>query len=227
MNVKIVNQSGHALPEYSTPNSAGMDLRAKLDQAKTLKPMERSLIPTGLFMELPEGSLNATLARQEKLAKEVLDDAEQSAEDAEDHARLKEEAIIASPPSTTTPKTTSPSTINPSSPTDEPVATHTTTDAPQSPVDAPSSEPEVVYQQVQHALQLLWPHQGTVRGRARHGEGCIAQLICQVGDKFSLLGGAIVLVVAILHQKRSEVWTPQDGSQHRDVGLERIQGVRI
>ena len=55
MNVKIVNQSGHALPEYSTPNSAGMDLRAKLDQAKTLKPMERSLIPTGLFMELPEG----------------------------------------------------------------------------------------------------------------------------------------------------------------------------
>ena len=55
MNVKIVNQSGHALPEYSTPNSAGMDLRAKLDQAKTLKPMERSLIPTGLFMELHEG----------------------------------------------------------------------------------------------------------------------------------------------------------------------------
>ena len=55
MNVKIVNQSGHALPEYSTANSAGMDLRAKLDQPKTLKPMERSLIPTGLFMELPEG----------------------------------------------------------------------------------------------------------------------------------------------------------------------------
>ena len=55
MNVKIVNQSGHALPEYSTANSAGMDLRAKLDQPKTLKPMERSLIPTGLFIELPEG----------------------------------------------------------------------------------------------------------------------------------------------------------------------------
>ena len=55
MNVKIVNQSGHALPEYSTPNSAGMDLRAKLDHPVTLKPMERSLIPTGLFMELPEG----------------------------------------------------------------------------------------------------------------------------------------------------------------------------
>jgi len=55
MNVKIVNQSGHALPAYGTPNSAGMDLRAKLDHPVTLKPMERSLIPTGLFMELPEG----------------------------------------------------------------------------------------------------------------------------------------------------------------------------
>ncbi len=55
MKVKIVNQSGHALPEYSTPNSAGMDLRAKLDKPVILKPMGRSLIPTGLFMELPEG----------------------------------------------------------------------------------------------------------------------------------------------------------------------------
>lgn len=55
MQVKIVNHSGHALPGYSTPNSAGMDLRANLDQAVTLKPMQRSLIPTGLFMELPEG----------------------------------------------------------------------------------------------------------------------------------------------------------------------------
>lgn len=55
MKVKIVNRSGHALPDYSTPNSAGMDLRAKLNEAITLKPMERSLIPTGLYMELPEG----------------------------------------------------------------------------------------------------------------------------------------------------------------------------
>jgi len=55
MKVKIVNRSGHALPDYSTPNSAGMDLRAKLNEAVTLKPMERSLIPTGLYMELPEG----------------------------------------------------------------------------------------------------------------------------------------------------------------------------
>lgn len=55
MKVKIVNQSGHALPDYSTPNSAGMDLRAKLNEPVTLKPLERRLIPTGLFMELPEG----------------------------------------------------------------------------------------------------------------------------------------------------------------------------
>lgn len=55
MNVKIVNRSGHRLPAYSTPFSAGMDLRANLDTPVTLKPLERRLIPTGLFVELPEG----------------------------------------------------------------------------------------------------------------------------------------------------------------------------
>ena len=55
MEIKIVNISANALPDYSTPFSAGMDLRANLDQAVTLKPMERKLIPTGLFMELPVG----------------------------------------------------------------------------------------------------------------------------------------------------------------------------
>jgi dUTP pyrophosphatase len=55
MNVKIVNRSGNSLPEYSTALSAGMDLRANLDEAVLLKPMERRLIPTGLFMELPGG----------------------------------------------------------------------------------------------------------------------------------------------------------------------------
>lgn len=55
MEVKIVNNSRNPLPDYSTPNSAGMDLRANLDQPVTLKPMERKLIPTGLYMELPEG----------------------------------------------------------------------------------------------------------------------------------------------------------------------------
>ncbi|MCK5136859.1 MAG: dUTP diphosphatase [Bacteroidales bacterium] len=55
MNVKIVNRSGHRLPDYSTSFSAGMDLRANLDAPVTLKPLERRLIPTGLFVELPEG----------------------------------------------------------------------------------------------------------------------------------------------------------------------------
>ena len=55
MKVKIVNSSGNPLPGYSTSSSAGMDLRANLEQAVTLKPLERKLIPTGLFMELPVG----------------------------------------------------------------------------------------------------------------------------------------------------------------------------
>lgn len=55
MKVKIVNSSDNPLPDYSTSSSAGMDLRANLEQAVTLEPMERKLIPTGLFMELPEG----------------------------------------------------------------------------------------------------------------------------------------------------------------------------
>jgi dUTP diphosphatase len=55
MKVKIVNSSGNPLPDYSTSSSAGMDLRANLEQEVILKPLERKLIPTGLFMELPEG----------------------------------------------------------------------------------------------------------------------------------------------------------------------------
>lgn len=55
MQVKIVNKSGNELPAYSTVHSAGMDLRANLKGAVTLKPLERALIPTGLFIELPEG----------------------------------------------------------------------------------------------------------------------------------------------------------------------------
>jgi len=53
--VKIVNRSGNPLPEYSTGFSAGMDLRAFLDAPLLLKPMERVLVPTGLYVELPEG----------------------------------------------------------------------------------------------------------------------------------------------------------------------------
>ncbi len=55
MKVKIVNRSKHRLPEYSTELSAGMDLCANLDSPVTLMPMERKLIGTGLFIELPEG----------------------------------------------------------------------------------------------------------------------------------------------------------------------------
>ena len=55
MEVKIVNNSDNPLPEYSTPLSAGMDLRASLDRPLTLKPLQRALIPTGLYIELPPG----------------------------------------------------------------------------------------------------------------------------------------------------------------------------
>ena len=55
MDLKIVNRSRHSLPDYSTPLSAGMDLRANLSESITLKPFERRLVPTGLFIELPEG----------------------------------------------------------------------------------------------------------------------------------------------------------------------------
>lgn len=55
MDVKIVNCSRHPLPDYSTPLSAGMDLRANISESITLKPLERRLVPTGLFIELPEG----------------------------------------------------------------------------------------------------------------------------------------------------------------------------
>lgn len=55
MQVKIVNKSGNKLPAYSTKHSAGMDLRANLNEPVVLKSLERALIPTGLFIELPEG----------------------------------------------------------------------------------------------------------------------------------------------------------------------------
>ncbi|MFB6457573.1 dUTP diphosphatase [Chitinophaga sp. Hz27] len=53
--VKIINKSGNELPAYATADAAGMDLRAHLETALTLQPMERTLVPTGLFMELPSG----------------------------------------------------------------------------------------------------------------------------------------------------------------------------
>jgi len=55
MNVKVINKSKHALPEYETPHSAGLDLRANIDEPITLGSLERILVPTGLFIELPVG----------------------------------------------------------------------------------------------------------------------------------------------------------------------------
>ena len=55
MNVQIINKSKHRLPEYATIASAGMDLKANTDEPITISPMERVLIPTGLYMQLPIG----------------------------------------------------------------------------------------------------------------------------------------------------------------------------
>lgn len=53
--IKIINQSANPLPEYATSGASGMDIRASLEAPVTLKSLERTLIPTGIFMEIPEG----------------------------------------------------------------------------------------------------------------------------------------------------------------------------
>jgi dUTP pyrophosphatase len=55
LKVKIINQSNHPLPQYATTGSSGMDIRAFLNEPVAIKPLERTLIPTGLFIELPAG----------------------------------------------------------------------------------------------------------------------------------------------------------------------------
>ena len=55
MKINVINKSKHPLPEYATEGSAGMDLRANIDEPIVLKPMERKLIPTGIFISLPIG----------------------------------------------------------------------------------------------------------------------------------------------------------------------------
>jgi len=55
MDIKIINKSAHKLPHYETDFSAGMDLRANMEEPITLKPLERAIIKTGLFIELPLG----------------------------------------------------------------------------------------------------------------------------------------------------------------------------
>lgn len=56
MNIKIINRSKHSLPAYETLDSAGMDLRASLQESISLKPLERTIVKTGLFLELPRGT---------------------------------------------------------------------------------------------------------------------------------------------------------------------------
>lgn len=53
--IKIINKSDNSLPEYATSGSSGMDIKAHLSDVVTIKPMERILIPTGLFLEIPDG----------------------------------------------------------------------------------------------------------------------------------------------------------------------------
>jgi len=55
MKVRIINKSAHPLPEYATEFSAGMDLRANIESDITLLPLQRGLVPTGLYIELPKG----------------------------------------------------------------------------------------------------------------------------------------------------------------------------
>jgi len=56
MKIKIINKSKHPLPQYATSASAGFDIRANIDGPMALKPLQRTLVPTGLFIELPIGS---------------------------------------------------------------------------------------------------------------------------------------------------------------------------
>jgi dUTP pyrophosphatase len=55
MKVKVINKSKHDLPQYQTPDSAGLDLRANIEEEILLKPLERALVGTGLYIELPQG----------------------------------------------------------------------------------------------------------------------------------------------------------------------------
>lgn len=55
MDVKIVNKSNYQLPNYATAKSAGMDLKANIDEPITLNPMDRYLFPTGIYIQLPDG----------------------------------------------------------------------------------------------------------------------------------------------------------------------------
>ena len=59
MNVQVINKSKHPLPAYATELSAGLDIRANLSDSMTLAPMQRCLVPTGLYIALPPGTIDA------------------------------------------------------------------------------------------------------------------------------------------------------------------------
>lgn len=63
MKVKIINKSKNELPKYETKGSSGMDLRANLDESLIIKPLDRVLVPTGIFLEIPEGHEGQVRAR--------------------------------------------------------------------------------------------------------------------------------------------------------------------
>lgn len=72
MNVQIINKSKHATPSYETEGAAGMDLRANIEEAVTLKPLERAIIKTGLFIALPVGFEAQVRARSGLAAKKGI-----------------------------------------------------------------------------------------------------------------------------------------------------------
>lgn len=72
MQVQIVNKSNHRLPEYAHPGDAGMDLKANLDEPMTIRPGETALIPTGLYMALPDGVYGNIKPRSSTGRKKIL-----------------------------------------------------------------------------------------------------------------------------------------------------------
>ena len=70
--IKMINRSGNELPAYETAGAAGMDVRANLPGPESLKPMERKLIPTGLFVEIPAGYEIQVIHNNDRIAQMVL-----------------------------------------------------------------------------------------------------------------------------------------------------------
>ena len=64
MNIQVINKSKHSLPAYATELSAGMDIRANLSEPITLEPLQRCLVPTGLYIALPQGFVVVWLSRK-------------------------------------------------------------------------------------------------------------------------------------------------------------------